>query len=347
MRITQKNLMKVPLFLLFCAVVSCVHQREKHSSTDDVETRNCLSEISAEVVAVPLETNSFCRFGEVRQVKCDTRDLFVRSENGIYRFDRTGKFRNCLSTDAGRPICDFALNPGRKQVMVLDSLQQLHCFTYGGQALFRMDLGTNAPWQTILGIACYDDSLWVATERLTPDHRFEKRIVRMDFSGQVEEDYTLTEVNLGRFSLPCNYSLELSVVGNRLYAYAPFSSKETILRDTLHLLSGNLLPPAGAPGTIQVMPVRTNGRFLFASYRENVSERENYLFLYDREKDKAYPLHGFMDDFYQTGPVTNLQAVDMHSGEYCYCKSGKEVAHVFPGRSETANPVLFLFKLTV
>ncbi|MDR1674999.1 MAG: 6-bladed beta-propeller [Tannerella sp.] len=337
--------MKAPLFLLFLAIISCVHQGRKHSSADGVEIVNCLSEISAEVVAVPLETNELCRLGEVRQVKGDGRDLFVWSENGIYRFDRTGKFRNRFSIDAGRRISDFALNPGQQQVMILDSAQQLHCFTHDGQTLFRMDLGTDAPWQTILDIACHDSSLWIAIERLTPDRRFEKRLVRIDFSGQVEEDYKLTEVDLGRFSLSCNYSPELSVIGNRVYVYAPFSSKETILRDTLHLLSGDMLPPAGESGALQVMPVRTNGRFLFASYRENVSEKENYLFLYDRKKDKAYPLHGFMDDFYQTGPVSNLQALDMRSCEYGYFKSGKEVARAFPERSETANPVIFLLKL--
>ncbi|MDR2040823.1 MAG: 6-bladed beta-propeller [Tannerella sp.] len=337
--------MKVPLYLLFCAVVSCVRPGPKYYAADGVEIVNGLSEISSEVVAVPLETSDFCRFGEVRQVKCDGRDIFVRSENGMYHFDRTGAFGNSLSTAAGHPVCDFALNPGRKQVIVLNSLRQLHGFTYGGQALFRIDLGTDMPGQTILGIACHDDSLWIATERLTPDHHFEKRVARMDFSGQIEEVYKLTEASLGRFSLPCSHSLELSVEGNTLYAYTPFSSKETILPDTLHLLSGNLLPPAGAPGTLQLMPVRSNGRFLFASYRENVSEQENYLFLYDREKEKAYPLHGFKDDFYQTGLVTSLQAVDMHSHEYGYWKSGKEVARAFPGRSETANPVLFLFKL--
>ncbi|MDR1103244.1 MAG: hypothetical protein LBL42_05755, partial [Tannerella sp.] len=199
--------------------------------------------------------------------------------------------------------------------------------------------------QTILDIACHGDSLWIATERLMPDNHFEKRLVRMDFSGQIEADYKLAEVGLGRFSLPCSHSVELSVAGNGVYAYAPFSPKETVLRDTLHLLSGNRFPPAGQPGMLPVMPVRAAGRFLFASYRENVSEEENYLFLYDREKDRAYPLHGFKDDFYQTGPVRNLQALDMHGREYCFCKSGKEVAAAFPGRSETSNPVLFLLKL--
>ncbi|MDR2765200.1 MAG: 6-bladed beta-propeller [Tannerella sp.] len=337
--------MKTPFFLLFLAIVSCVHQGQKYGAADGVEAADGLSAISAEIVAVPLETNECCRVGEVRQVQCDGQALFVRSENGIYRFDRTGKFRNRLPIQAGRHISDFALNVDRKQVMVLDSEQQLHCFTYGGQALFRLDPGKDAPWQTILDMACYKGSLWIAVERLMPDSHFEKRLVRMDLSGQAEEEYRLTEVDLGRFALCGSYSLELSVAGNSVYAYAPFSSKETVLRDTLHLLASHRLPPAGEPGTSLVMPVRTSGRFLIASYGENVSEGENYLFLYDRAKAKTYPLHGFRDDFYQTGLVKNLQPLDMYGHEYCYCKSGKEVAGAFPERNETANPVLFLLKL--
>ncbi|MDR1454425.1 MAG: 6-bladed beta-propeller [Tannerella sp.] len=336
--------MKAPLLLLVFAVVSCVH-RPQYYAAADVEAEECLSGIFSEVVAVPLETNGLCRLGEVRQVKCDGGDIFVWSENGIYRFDRTGKFKNRLSIDTGCHVSDFALNPGQKQVMILDNIQQLHGVGYGGQALFRMDLGKEAPRQTILDIACYDNSLWMAVERLMPDCHFEKRLVRMDFSGQAEADYGLIEVDLGRFSLSGSHSLELSVSGNGIYAYAPFSPKETILQDTLRLLSGNMLPPAGKPGTLHVMPVRTSGRFLFASYRKNVSEKENYLFLYDRKKDRAYPLRGFRDDFYQTGLVKNLHALDLHGREYGYCKSGKEVARAFPGRSETANPVLFLLKL--
>jgi hypothetical protein len=339
---------KTPLFLLFLAIVSCVHQERKYYSADGTEIRDCLSDIAVEVVAVPLESNEYCRLGELRQVKCDGQDVFIRSGNGIYHFDRTGKFKNRFAVEAGRHICDYVPDPLRKQVMILDSVQYLSCHAYDGQALFLMDPGRPALWQTILHIACYGDSLWIAAERLTADSRFEKRFFRMDFDGRIPEDYGLAEAGQGRFSLSGHLSPELAVAGDgRLYVYSPSSLKETILQDTLHLLSGEALPPAVPTGALCVMPVRVDSRFLFASRQKNESEKENYMFLYDRKKNKTYSVQGFVDDFYRTGPIKDLQALDVHSHAYCYYRSGKDVAASFPERSESDNPVLFLLRLAV
>jgi hypothetical protein len=77
--------MKIPLFLLFFAIVSCVHREQKYYASDGTEIRDCLSDISMKIAAVPLETNEQCRMEAVRQVKSAGTD-FPNGEQRIIRY---------------------------------------------------------------------------------------------------------------------------------------------------------------------------------------------------------------------------------------------------------------------
>jgi hypothetical protein len=338
--------MKTPLLLLLLAFASCVHQEQKFYASDGAEIRDCLSDISMKVAAIPLETNGQCRIEGVRQVKSAGTDIFVWSKNDIYRFDRKGVFRNRITVGEGRFIRDYALSVSDQQLLVLDSLQQLHYYTYEGEEVGRKNLFADDPRRTILRIACYGAALWVATENLTEGNYFEKRLCKYDLSGHIMEDYPLVTADLGRFHIEGNRAPELLVCDGKMYAYSPFSPKNTVLRDSLYLLVGDRLYPDKRPvSEVCMLPVRVNRRFLIASYQDNVSEKENYLFLYDLSKNKSYHPDGLKDDFYQTGLVKDLQPLDISGDEYYYYRSSGNVARAFPERGEEDNPVLFIFRL--
>jgi hypothetical protein len=120
--------MKAPLFLLLFAIASCVHHGK--NTVGKAEISDCLSDISGEVIAIPLETNEQCRMEELKQVKCAGTDIFIWSNDGICHFDRRGAFKNRIATGIGSRIHDYAINAEHEQLIVLDSLQQLYYYTY-------------------------------------------------------------------------------------------------------------------------------------------------------------------------------------------------------------------------
>ena len=338
--------MKLPLFLLLLAIVSCVHRDRKYPVASEPDIPGRLSDISPQVIAIPLETTIQCRIEALQQVRRDGKDVFIRNGNWIYRFDITGRFRKLIPIGTGRPILDFALCPARQWLIALDCAQQLYYYTYEGRELLRQDMGSGKPWQTVLSIACHAEALWVVAENLSVARQFETRVCKMTFSGEVQENHLLTAVEPGRFSLPGSQRPELSVAGGRLYAYAPFSPQETILRDTLWLLSRNHLPSIErAADRLYMYPLHEGRRFLVASCRTNVATKENYLFVYDRKQHTSCAPEGLADDFYRTGLIKDLQALDMRSHEYYFFKSSKDVSAAFPDRGEHDNPVLFIVTL--
>ncbi|MDR0843747.1 MAG: hypothetical protein LBN71_00860, partial [Tannerella sp.] len=234
--------------------------------------------------------------------------------------------------------------------IVSDSLQQLHYYAFDGTELYSKDITTGYPWQTLLNLAYYDHALWAVTENLTDENRYEKWLYKLDTDFQLLTGVKLANADLGRFHLDGCLSPELMVMNKGLYVYSPSPFRETILADTLYLVASGQLTrfpslQTGGENPVYTVPLHVNERFMITSYQANVSEKENYLFCYDRRSDKVYDQNGLKDDFYQTGVVGDLQALDIHSREYYFYKSGKDIAASFPKRSENDNPVLFFVKL--
>jgi hypothetical protein len=216
--------------------------------------------------------------------------------------------------------------------------------------LYSKDITTAYPWQTLLNLTYYDHALWVVAENLTDRNRYEKWLYKLDADFQFQTSVKLANIDLGRFYLNGCFSPEIMMVNNGLYVYSPSPFRDTILADTLYLVNSGQLAHFssqvyGDKNPVYVMPLHVNNRFLITSYQSNISEKENYLFCYDRRSHKVYNQNGLKDDFYKTGVVCDLQALDIYSHEYYYFKSGKDIASSFPKRSENDNPVLFFVKL--
>ena len=180
----------------------------------------------------------------------------------------------------------------------------------------------------------------------------EKWIYKLDITFNLLEGTQLATVDLGRFYLDGSFTTELYISNNKVYAYSPFSYKETIMQDTLYLVSSGLLnrdklfPNKGRfDFPAYSIPFILGTRYLIASYQTNVSESANYLFCFDTKTNQSFGMNGFNDDFFYTGIVKDLLPFDSNNQEYYFCKSGQDVSVSFPECNENSNPVLFIVRL--
>ena len=344
---------KLPLLLFFLAVVSCVHRGKTTSSADESEKIDSLSEISQKITAIPLETNPQCLLSELKQVKQANAYIFIWNGNDIYRFSHQGVFINRVTSGNHYPVRAFTINHDNKHVIVLDTLNLVHSYAYDGNLLYTEDAEAFLPGQTILDILYHNNYLWAVTENMPADNRFEQWMYKLNLSFRPLEGAQIASVDLGRFYLAGNIQPKLFLTGQHVCVYAPFFAKEKLLTDTLYIVS------SGQLNQKKIFPYRDNGndfpaysipfmlskRYLIASCQTHESERENYLFCFDRKTNKAFNMNGLRDDFYQTGIVKDLHPFDQTNQEFYFCKSGKDVTASFPDRKEDANPVLFVVKL--
>lgn len=340
----------IPLVIVLLGVLSCTHRQKEIYAYDGSLISERLSDISKEIIAIPLETTSECKINNIRQVQCDNADIFILNNNEIYRFCRSGKFLNKISLENDIVIHNYTINSDSKQLIILDSLQQLHYYSYNGNKLTQKDICNPSLWLTLYKIVYHQQSLWAIAEKLTVDNHLEKWLYKFDPEFNLQQAVKLNNANLGRFCLEGNFTPDLSIVNNTIYIYSPSSYKETILQDTLYLIANNPLKynqtieSLSEQQPVYTIPVRMNQRFVISSYQTNCFETENYLFCYDQQENKAYH-HGFIDNFYRTGLVNDLQALSVHNNQFCFYKSGIEITESFPERTEKDNPVLFFVTL--
>lgn len=338
----------LPLILVLLAVFSCTHRQEVRSYDGSI-VNECLSDISTEIIAIPLETKIECKIENIKQIQGDGVNLFILNDkNEICHFNYSGNFLNKISLKNDSSIRSYTVNKDEEQIIVLDSLQQLHCYSYHGNKLDQVDISNSPLWRTLYKIVYHEQSFWMIAENLTADNHFEKWIYKLDKQFNYQAGVKLCNADLGRFYLEGYFSPELSITDGQIYVYSPLPNKETILQDTLYLALNNPLKNdqiSQLQQSIYTVPVRMNKRFMIASYQTNCYEKENYLLCYDQKMNKAYPLHGFKDNFYQTGLVNDLQALDIFNNQFYFYKSGEEILESFPERNESDNPVLFFVTL--
>ena len=314
-----------------------------------------LSDVAEEVIAIPLETNNRCLLKHAKLVKRDGNNIFLISKRQLYHFDRSGKFINQITFcevehENKILVSDYVINPVRQQLIVIDEEQNVHYYTYDGHLIGKLNIQKNRSWTAINHLSYYNNHLWVTAERIVKHSEegdrqcLEQWLYKLDTTFNEVEARKLTSAELGRFTLGRNFSPEIAVANKNVYVQSPSMQPDLLLRDTLYLINQNKLDITSTYASI--LPVRLSGRFLISTYYNPHSTENNYIFCFDQEKDKAYNVKdGFDDNFYGTGKVADLQAMDVHSQSYCYSKTGKEAQMAFPDRKETDNPVLFIVKL--
>lgn len=315
-----------------------------------------LSDVAEEVIAIPLETSNRCLLQHARMIKRDGNNIFLINKRQLYHFDRSGKFINQITyctveRENNILVSDYVIDPIREQLIVMDEEQNAHYYTYDGQFLGKLDIRGNHSWTAINRLSYYDHHLWVAAERIVkrPEQGnrecLEQWLYKLDTTFNEVEARKLAPAELGRFSLGRALSPEIAVANKNVYVQSPSLQPDLLLQDTLYLISKNQLDITDTYSSI--LPVRLGGRFLVSTYYNPCpTNDDSYTFCFDQEKRQAYNVKGGLEDnFYGTGKVKDLQAMDVYSQSYCYSKTGKEALMAFPDRKETDNPVLFIVKL--
>lgn len=309
-------------------------------------TEGSLSSIAEEVTAIPLETNNQCKLTHARLIKRDKNELFLICNRELYHFNCAGKFINKITHNHRFLVSDYVIDPINKQIIILDNDEKIHYYNYAGELLTVKNISAKHPWNKLIKLAYYNNHIWATTENTTPrDNKLylEKWLYKFDINFQEVEANRLTNVDLGRLNPDCNFSPEPAVANNQVYAHSPSMQPDELLHDTLYLINKNNM---GIRSHSSVLPLRISKRFLLSMYHNPLSENMNYIFCFDQKEKCAYNLKGgFEDNFYHTGKIPELQALDMHNSSFCYCKSGDEVKQAFPDRKENDNPVLFIVKM--
>ncbi|MDR2233464.1 MAG: 6-bladed beta-propeller, partial [Tannerella sp.] len=127
---------KLPLLLIFLAMISCIQRGKIYTGSIESGESDKLSEMALSVTAIPLETNSQCQLSELQQIRYISSYIFIRSNNAIYRFTQSGRFINRIEIDPNVRLRRFTVNPDKQHLIVLDSLNAVHFYSFDGKKLF-------------------------------------------------------------------------------------------------------------------------------------------------------------------------------------------------------------------
>lgn len=315
-----------------------------------------LSDIAREVTAIPLQSANGKPMDKVRDIKKDRNELFLISEDVLYHYNKEGRFI-CQVTDPGSiKVAGYLVNPAKNELIVLGNADDIFYYTYDGDLIEKKKLVNNLPERRILSMSLHNNQILSMEENcyVNPDTQeifVEKELVTYDTSFQKIESHKLAFADLGR----TQYLLALAQPQlcidpdtGQLLVYNSPKEHEYLLQDTLRLSSSlnQNKRIIDEEESIPVVPVRPLGRFWFSSASGFEDEEMNFTFCYDRQTHEHKKLkEGFADDFYQTGTISNLQAMDLYSQTFCFAQSGEGTKKAFPDNYHSGNAVVFIVKM--
>ena len=325
-----------------------------------IKTSGKLSDITENVLPIPLDVPDSGVIRNVRHVRKDGNDLFMLSDSRLLHFNMKGKFINriadVISEDNGKSILEYVLDTINHHALVIDSERYISAFDYQGNLISSIKI--DKPWRKITAFAFHNGYLWATAEtviknKTEPDSfLLEHKLYQLDMNLNEIYSQTLHTANIGRNRLFNSLWVDEILVDEQgVYAYSTGTDAATLLDDTLHIVQQKKIPLLYKNvhyGMACIYPVRKGKRF-YLSTNDNSLTDKCLTFCYDDLKQTAYMLSdGFEDDFYKTGRGIALQPMDIYNESYCFLKSGKDIARKFPDIAKNSDSqVLFIFKLNV
>ncbi|MDR0430744.1 MAG: 6-bladed beta-propeller [Tannerellaceae bacterium] len=349
-------------FFVLIIVISCLYGKlgyellMEDSSLKSLPTGS-LSDIAETVTAIPLQSTGKEKIGSVKSIQQESGNLFLISNDILYRFSRSGDFICRITNPQTMRVAGYAVDPLNKRLIVLGNEADIHYYSYTGELLDAKKMDNNDAFKQVRSIVVHNNYIWTTEENVCFDPStgqllMERTAVKYDPSFLKIESRTLSAADLTKKPLfPSFLGLELAFTEatGQVYAYSPTVDPESLLQDTL-LLHRRQLPPCNplCAEQITVYPLRFGQRYWLSSYKDPSKPSESCTFCFDRDSCKSWQIEGgFKDNFYHTGSIAQLQAMDVYSNSYYYCKYGKELKQKFPGRTDTDAPVIFIVQLKV
>lgn len=348
------------LALLILFVLLCVQQGYDVFSKEtplEKQFSGYLSDISEEVIAIPLKTGAGESIEKARNIRQEGKNFFLISQKTIYRFNRKGEFICRITDPEDIQVAGYVVNPVRQELIVLGNTDDIYYYSYDGKLLDKKKLKCDLPDRKIFSASLYKDHIWSIEEKANPTDTtpetscLEREVVKYDTSFRKIETRKLAFADLGRADyIPSCFAPQLSVKKDtgELYAYEPSTQPDELVRDTLYLRAKQEEenPKRIDENAVCLFPLRFGRRMWIATYTNQACNKDNYTFCYDTLKNRYWQVEGGLkDNFYQTGTVSGLEAMDLFAETYCFCKSGKEIQKAFPKEARNGNSVLFIVKL--
>lgn len=318
-------------------------------------TTGLLSDIAKEVTAIPLKTFGKATVPNVRNVQQEGANLFLISDDILYRFHRSGELIAPVTDPQLIAVAGYLIDPVRRCLVVMGNEDEVHFYSFDGNLLDAKKISESGGHKRIHTAALYDNRIWTAEEclRLDPDTHtccIEKQVVEYDSSFQKIKTHAITSAQLyngSNIHSSCHFELAVSEHTGELYAYTPSIDPDNLLRDTLLIKQRQILH-ADKPGTrgITAYPLRFGTRYWISSYEDPGHSGLYRTFCFDRDSGQSWHIkEGFKDNFYHTGDISRLHPSDMYGNLYYFCKSGEETKSNALNKSEPGNAVVFMVKL--
>jgi hypothetical protein len=290
-----------------------------------------LSDIAETVTAIPLQSTGREAINDINYFRQEKENLFFVSNRILYRFHLSGTFVCRITNPEVMQVAGYVIDPRTKQLIVLGNKDDIHYYSFTGELLDKKKI-TGDEFHQIHSIIMHDDYIWTTEENVrfdssTKQRCIEKQAVKYDSSFQKVEAYKLSVADLTDTPFHSSFlQLELAIAedSGNVYAYSPPFTPVHLLQDSLLLRRRQLTPGHSLhAGDVSVYPLRFGRRYWLSSYHNPADPAQDYTFCFDRDSSKSWQIAGgFNDDFYHTGRVSNLQALDTHSNSYYYYKPG-------------------------
>ena len=319
-----------------------------------VKSSGLLSDITNNVISIPLETPDSGAIERIKRVQRDGDDIFLLGDRRLLHFNSSGKFINQPAVDItnmeGVFIADYAIDTDRHHIIVIDSLRNYSKYDYQGNLLSRTQI--THPWNKLTAFTYHNGSLWASAESLVKnidDDSFTimNDLYRLDMDMNEISRLNLRNVDVGREIIFNNIRAdEILVDEEGVYAYSTPVDMEHLLSDTLFILQGRIIPNSGRNNFNMsecIYPVRKSKRYMISTHYN--TDDDCHTFCYDNSDNTAYILQeGFKDDIYNTGYIADLQSMDIYNKSYCYIKTEADIS---AGSIEnaTGTPVLYIVTL--
>ena len=346
------------LFVIMCGKLT--YELIQKNQLVSITSGGCLSDIADEVVAIPLCSAEKHVVHLPRKIRKDGGNLFLISGESLLRFDLSGNFICAITDEALERVGDYIVNPEERQLIVLGNENDLFYFSYDGVLLRKKKLQLNPSEQRrVISAVMHQRKIWTTEEVERKDQASGKtyvcqEIVEYDASFNQMHSYPIKPIDLARAN--CAIGSFSPIIAIRpeteeIYAYTPSLQPDDLLRDTLYIQSKlryNLFNDLLGDEAFPLLPVFLGERIWLSEYQGSDEAARNYVFCYDTQKRKAWlNSEGLVDDFYQTGSIQRLEAMDPYGESFCFCKSGDAVSTAFSNPINADSCVVFVAHLKV
>ena len=310
-----------------------------------------LADIAKEVIAIPLQDSGKRQIKEPESVRLEGDNLFLISEETLYRFTRKGEFVCAITRPEEMRVAGYVIDPVQRQLIVFGNVNDIFYYTFEGELVRRKQLTSDFGDKRQLYAAAYHKghvlTVEAAAERESQVYRQE--LVKYDTAFQRIDARAIQAFPLERSGEPIGYmppSIAIDSAYDLPYAYAPSLQPQYLLRDTLYIWQQRqqALSALGQERiSCPLLPVRMGRRFWVASYQRSSDGESGYTFCYDTLSGRYWQSEeGLEDDFYHTGKIAALKALDSYGDCYYFTRQAEQMEQPL---STAGDVILFLVSL--